>query len=125
MAALATILICDDEADLRELMRVSLEPGYMFMEAASGSEAIELVERMHPDLVLLDVMLQGTNGLKVIEQMRSTDLDVDTPVLVVSAFAADGDRRAAFDAGATEFLRKPFEPEVLRSAVEGLLADGE
>ncbi len=118
----ATILICDDEPDLRELMRVSLEPDYLFAEAATGSEAIELVERMHPDLVLLDVMLQGTNGLKVIEQMRTSAVDGDTPVLVISAFAADSDRRAAFDAGATEFLKKPFEPDVLRSAVKELLA---
>ena len=49
-------------------------------------------------------------------------MHAETPVLVVSAFAADSDRRAAFDAGATEFLKKPFEPEVLRSAVEELLA---
>jgi CheY-like chemotaxis protein len=121
MPGAATILICDDEEELRQLMRLSLEPGYEFAEAATGTEAIELVDRIRPDLVLLDVMLKGTNGLGVIEQMRATPEHADTPVLVVSAFAADSDLRAAFDAGATEFLKKPFEPEALRSAVEVLL----
>ena len=122
MPTAATILICDDEPDLRELMRLSLGSGYAFAEAADGTEAIELADRLQPDLVLLDVMLPGTNGLKVIEQMRAAGKHPETPVLVVSAFAADSDVRAAFDAGATEFLKKPFEPDVLRSTVEELLA---
>ncbi len=122
MPAAATILICDDEPDLRELMRLSLGSGYAFAEAADGTEAIEAVERLQPDLVLLDVMLRGTNGLKVIEQMRAAGRNLETPVLVISAFAADSDVKAAFDAGATEFLKKPFEPDVLRSTVEELLA---
>jgi CheY-like chemotaxis protein len=121
MPRAATILICDDEEELRELMRLSLEPDYEFVEASSGTEAIELVERLRPDLVLLDVMLQGTSGLGVIEQMRSIPEHANTPVLVVSAFAADSDLRAAFEAGATEFMKKPFAPEALRSTVEELL----
>ena len=103
-------------------MRISVGPGYAVHEAANGTEAIDLVERLRPDLVLLDVMLQGTNGLKVVEQMRGGEEHLDTPVIVVSAFAAESDVKAAFDAGATEFLKKPFEPEVLRSTVEELLA---
>ncbi|HEX4518427.1 MAG TPA: response regulator [Gaiellaceae bacterium] len=122
MPASATILICDDEPDLRELMRISLDSDFEFAEAESGAEAMELVDRVRPDLVLLDVMLRGTNGLEVVEQMRASREHADTPVLVVSAFAAETDLKAAFDAGATEFLKKPFEPDVLRATVEELLA---
>jgi CheY-like chemotaxis protein len=122
MPAAATILICDDEPDLRELMRLSLDFDYLFEEAATGAEAIEAIERLRPDLVLLDVMLRGTNGLEVLEQIRGSDAHADTPVVVVSAFAGDSDLRAAFDAGATEFVKKPFEPDDLRSTVEELLA---
>jgi CheY-like chemotaxis protein len=122
MAAAPMILICDDEPDLRELMRLSLDADFQFVEAESGAEAIELVDRVGPDLVLLDVMLRGANGLEVVEQMRAMPDHADTPVLVVSAFASDSDLRAAFEAGATEFLKKPFEPDVLRSTVEELLA---
>jgi CheY-like chemotaxis protein len=122
MTPAATILICDDEPNLRELMRVSLGPDYSFVEAADGIEALEHIERLHPDLVLLDVMMPGTSGLTVIEQLRNDSEIADTPVIVVSAFATENDRLAAFDAGATEFVKKPFDPATLRSLVEDILA---
>jgi CheY-like chemotaxis protein len=122
MTERSTILICDDEPLLRELMRISLEPGYEFAEAGDGVEAIELAEQISPDLVLLDVMMPGTNGLAVIEELRSRPDTATTPIVVVSAFATDSDRRAAYEAGATEFVKKPFEPEALSSLVESLLA---
>jgi CheY-like chemotaxis protein len=117
-----TILICDDEPSLRELMRVSLDAEYSFAEATDAAEAIELADRVRPDLVLVDVMMPGGSGLAVIESLRSHPELSDTPVVVVSAFAADSDRLAAHDAGATGFLRKPFDPEELASLVEELLA---
>jgi CheY-like chemotaxis protein len=117
-----TILICDDEPSLRELMRVSLNAEYSFAEATDAAEAIELADRIRPDLVLVDVMMPGGSGLAVIESLRSHPELSDTPVVVVSAFATDSDRLAAHDAGATGFLRKPFDPEELASLVEELLA---
>ncbi len=122
MAGEARILICDDEPNLRELMRVSLEPDYDLAEAGDGAEAIALLERLRPDLVLLDMMMPRTSGLAVIERVRRDPELADLPVVVVSAFSTDGDRRAASDAGATEFLKKPFDPTALRSLVEELLA---
>jgi CheY-like chemotaxis protein len=116
-----TILICDDEPSLRELMRVSLAPGYEFAEAADGHEAIAAVERINPDLVLLDVMMPGTGGLAVIEHLRR-GTHAETPVIVVSAFSSDVDRAAALAAGATAFLGKPFDPDELRALAEELLA---
>jgi CheY-like chemotaxis protein len=121
MAGAASILICDDEPTLRELMRLSLAPDYSFTEAADGDEAIELAGRVRPDLVLLDVMMPGTGGLAVIEHLRNDPELRETPVVVVSAFAAPADRRAALDAGATRFVKKPFDPDALRSVVEELL----
>ena len=121
MTGVSTILICDDEPSLRELMRVSLEPGYTFAEAGDGAEAIELIDRLHPDLILLDMMMPGTSGIAVMEHLRSHPELGAPPVVVVSAFAAPDDRLAALDAGATAFLKKPFDPEELRSLVEELL----
>jgi len=117
-----TILICDDEPTLRELMRVSLGDGYSFAEAADVTEAIELANKVHPDLVLLDVMMPGGSGLAVIERLRNTPGLASVPVVVVSAFVTDGDRRAAHDAGADGFIGKPFDPDELASVVEELLA---
>ena len=119
----ATILICDDEPSLRELMRLSLEPGadYRFVEASDGAEAIELIETARPDLILLDVMMPGVGGIAVLEHLRSHPDLGETPVVVVSAFASPSDRNRAIEAGATRFVKKPFDPEELRSLVEELL----
>ena len=119
----ATILICDDEPSLRELMRLSLETGprYRFVEAGDGSEAIELLETARPALILLDVMMPGTNGIAVLEHLRAHPELSETPVIVVSAFASPADRQRALEAGATRFVKKPFDPEALRSLVEELL----
>jgi CheY-like chemotaxis protein len=117
-----TILICDDEPTLRELMRISLPAEYSFLEASHAAEAIDLVERGQPDLVLLDVMLPGASGLTVLESVRNGAESHRTPVLVISAFSAESDRRAALGAGASGFLRKPFDPEELKTLVEDLLA---
>jgi CheY-like chemotaxis protein len=117
----ATILICEDEPSLRELMRVSLAGDYTFAEAGDVAEAIELVESVRPDLVLLDVMMPGGSGLTVLEHVRNAPELKETPVVVVSAFAADRDHLAAFEAGASGFLKKPFDPDELESLVADLL----
>jgi CheY-like chemotaxis protein len=116
------ILICDDEPNLRELMRVSLRSDYAFAEAAGAAEAIELLDTVRPNLVLLDVMMPGGSGLSVLEHLRRSPELRDTPVVVISAFTAERDHLAAHDAGATSFLKKPFDPEELESLVEELLA---
>src|SRR5919206_3103046 len=120
-----TILICEDEPILRELMRVSLGDRYSFAEAADVAEAIELAEEVRPDLVLLDVMMPGGSGLTVLEHLRSVPALERTPVVVISAFTADRDHLAAYDAGANGFLKKPFDPEELESLVEQLLASSD
>ena len=117
-----TILICDDEPSLRELMRVSLGPGYGFVEATDGARAIELVHQIHPDLVLLDVMMPGKSGIAVLEHLRAEPELEHTPAIVISAFSTGSDRRAAIEAGATAFVGKPFDPDELKTLVEELLA---
>jgi CheY-like chemotaxis protein len=119
-----TILICDDEPTLRELMRVSLGDRYSYAEAADVAEAIELANEVRPDLVLLDVMMPGGSGLSVLEHLRSVPALKETPVVVVSAFTAERDHLAAYDAGANGFLKKPFDPDELQSLVQELLDTG-
>jgi DNA-binding response OmpR family regulator len=120
--SLATILICEDEPQLRELMRVSLAGHYNFEEAADAAEAISSFERVRPDLVLLDVMMPGQSGFAVIERMRGDPELRDVPILVISAFTTESDRLAAEEAGADSFLPKPFDPEELEAIVQELLA---
>jgi len=118
----STILVCEDEASLRELVRISLGDGYRFLEATDGAAALELVRRSHPDVVVLDVMMPGMSGLDVIRTVRGEPTVSATPVVAISAWThLEGE---ALEAGADCFVGKPFEPETLRACVEKLLARG-
>ena len=121
MSDRATILVCDDDDRLRELMKVTLGGEYTFVEAPDGETAIALCRAERPDLVLLDVMLPGSSGLQVLETMRSDERLRDIPVIIVSAWQTADDRAAAATAGADDFLGKPFELEELTDAVSTLL----
>lgn len=114
------ILICDDDATVRLLLRVVLANEYEFSEASDGAAAIKLARRVEPDLVLLDIMLPRRNGIDVLEELRRDPRLHDVPMVVISASPEQQD--AAFAAGADRFFAKPFEPDELTSVVEELLA---
>ncbi len=121
MKELVTILICDDEPPLRELMRVALEGEYRFAEAEDTETALRLARRLHPEIVLLDVMLPRGNGIELLRKIRSDPQLSATRVAVVSAWSSAEDRAAAEEAGADAFIAKPFTPERLIEVVEDLL----
>jgi putative two-component system response regulator len=114
-----TILICEDEAALRELIRVSLGAGFGFIEAADGVEALELARREKPDVFVLDLMIPGLSGLDVLTQLRADEDGSTLPVVVISAWSDARDE--AFAAGADRFVLKPFVPDDLRAVVEELV----
>lgn len=119
-----TILICDDEPPLRQLMRAILDDDtYEFEEAADAEEALERAIEVEPDLVLLDVMLPGGSGLDVLRELRMHATLSHTPVVVVTAWTSAADRRAAIDAGADEFLAKPFDPDDLTAVAKRFLEE--
>ena len=114
-----TILICDDEETMRQLLRVVLDGNYDFEEAPDGPSALELARRLRPDLIVLDVMLPGTGGIAVLEQLRADECLAPVPVVIMTAWPQM--EKQAFDAGASRFFAKPFEPEAMKDAVEELL----
>jgi CheY-like chemotaxis protein len=117
--AAATILVCDDDPSLRELVRAVLGSRYRFVEAADGTEALTLAREDRPDLIVLDVMLPGLSGIEVLEELRSTDSLKEIPVVVITAWShAEIEVQVA---GADRFVSKPFDPDELSSAVEELL----
>jgi len=73
--SLATVLICDDEPSLRELIRVSLVGPYRFAEADDGEESLEIARRLHPDVVILDMMMPRRTGLEVLAELRRRKLN--------------------------------------------------
>lgn len=118
----ATILVCDDDPSLRELVRAVLGPGYRFVEAADGSEALDLARDLRPDLIVLDVMLPGLSGIEVLEAIRGDASLSSLKVVVITAWShAEIDAAVA---GADRFVAKPFDPDELSLAVEELLAAG-
>jgi len=118
--ASATILVCDDDASLRELVRVVLGGAYRFAEAEDGLEALALARTLRPDLIVLDVMLPGLSGIEVLEALRQDEELRSIPVVVITAWShTELDARGA---GADRFVPKPFDPDQLSRAVEELLS---
>ena len=109
--ALATVLICDDEPALRELIRVSLDHRFSFAEAHDGVECLDLARRLRPDLVVLDMMMPRLNGLDVLSTVKADPSLARTRVLVVTAQPAS--EVEAREHGADGVIVKPFAPEDL------------
>jgi CheY-like chemotaxis protein len=117
-----TILVCDNEEALRTLVRACLDGlGYDLVEAHDGEEALELARRIKPDLILLDMMMPGRNGLEVLGELRNDVNFTSTPVIMLTASAQQSDRSKAFEQGATQFLAKPFSPVALTALVSDTL----
>ena len=109
------ILVVDDEAAIRRFLRASLAAhGYCVHEASSGAEALQIVPALRPDLIILDLGLPGMGGTEVVRVLREW---TETPILILSV---DGDETAkitALDAGADDYLTKPFGPRELLARI--------
>jgi DNA-binding response OmpR family regulator len=117
---LATVLICDDEPSLRELIRISLDGPYSFAEADDGEKSLEIARRLRPDVVILDMMMPRLSGLEVLSEIRSDQVLAETAVIVLTAQPSTKDE--ALRCGADIVMVKPFEPEEITAAVEEVLA---
>ncbi|NUP53022.1 MAG: response regulator transcription factor [Catenulispora sp.] len=117
------MLVVDDEPGIRSVLASSLEfEGYTVRTAADGRAALAELERGRPDLVVLDVLMPGMDGLTACRRMRG--LDPALPVLMLTARDLTGDRVAGLDAGADDYLAKPFELDELLARVRALLRRG-
>jgi CheY-like chemotaxis protein len=121
----STVLLCDDEEVLRQLVRATLDNGdYSIVEATDGDESLDLARRLQPDLIVLDMMMPGRSGLEVLRELRADPETAATPVIMLTARARESDRNEAASAGADRYLAKPFSPLELISVVEELVANG-
>ncbi len=100
------VLVCDDEPQIRRALGVNLRArGYQVDLAETGEEALELAARHHPDVVVLDLGLPGIDGVEVIHGLRGW---TEVPIIVLSVREAEADKVAALDAGADDYVTKPF-----------------
>lgn len=114
-----SVLVVDDEPTVREVVASYLRrDGHAVTEAADGSTAVELVQREHFDLVVLDMMLPGVNGLDILRRIRQMG---DMPVIMLTARAEESDRVAGLELGADDYVVKPFSPRELAARVNGVL----
>jgi DNA-binding response OmpR family regulator len=115
----AKVLVVDDEPTVREVVVGYLRrDGHEVAEAADGHTALELLDADPPDLVVLDMMLPGVNGLDILRRVRAVS---SIPVIMLTARAEESDRVAGLELGADDYVVKPFSPRELAARVNGVL----
>ena len=116
------VLVADDDDDIRQLVTFRLErAGYTVVEAADGEEALRVCSEARPDLAVLDVMMPKFTGYDVTRRIREDEALSAMPVILLTARVQDGDVAQGFDAGADDYLKKPFSPQELRARVQAIL----
>jgi DNA-binding response OmpR family regulator len=114
-----TVLVVDDERNIVELVRLYLEQaGFGVVDARDGPSALELHDRVDPDLIVLDLMLPGMDGMEVTREVRRRG---ETPILMLTARGEDIDRIVGLEVGADDYLTKPFNPREMVARVKAIL----
>ena len=122
MANVTTVLVVEDDPAIHELVRFTLEgAGFGVVHAASAEQAIDLVNAVLPDIVLVDWMLPGMSGLALAQRLRAEARSRALPIIMVTARAAESDRVAGLEQGADDYLTKPFSPRELVARVRAVL----
>ncbi|MEX0981253.1 MAG: response regulator transcription factor [Bacteroidales bacterium] len=116
------ILIVDDEQDILEFVSYNLKrEGFHVDTVSNGKKALDIAKKMHPDLILLDVMMPGMDGIEVCEEIRRTPEIRHILIAMLSARAESYSQVAGFEAGADDYMIKPIRPKVLVSRIKALL----
>jgi DNA-binding response OmpR family regulator len=116
------VLVADDEEDILALVSFRLEEaGYEVAQAEDGDAALKLARELKPDLAVIDVMMPRKDGYEVTEDMRAGEDTKDVPVILLTARVQESDVKRGFEAGADDYIKKPFSPDELRSRVQAVL----
>jgi DNA-binding response OmpR family regulator len=116
---MARVLVIDDDPDVLLLCRVNLaHAGHEVLMALDAEKGLEIVRKEQPDVIVLDLMLPHRDGYDVMEELTAEGVIEEVPVLVLTARAGWEDRVRGLQAGATEYLTKPFAPAVLTDALQ-------
>ncbi|MEX1297922.1 MAG: response regulator [Desulfotignum sp.] len=117
-----TILIVDDEEDIVELIKYNLKTeGYVILTAGTGEKAIKTARQSLPDLIVLDLMLPGIDGLEVTRYLKNNDQTADIPIVMVTAKGEESDVVAGLELGANDYISKPFSPRELVARIRAIL----
>ncbi len=117
-----TILIVEDEKPIREMVSFALgRAGYSLVEAGDIAEAFECLARQVPDLILLDWMLPGASGLELARRLKKDELTRDVPIIMLTARGEEEDKVTGLEAGADDYITKPFSPRELQARIKAVL----
>ena len=116
-----TLLIADDEPNIRLLVRRTFEKEYVVLEAANGKEAVDLALRDKPDVIFMDVMMPQTDGITALNTIRADKRTSAIPVIMLTGVGFDLNEQLANSLGAKAYLRKPVTPEDLARAVSKVI----
>jgi two-component system, OmpR family, alkaline phosphatase synthesis response regulator PhoP len=121
-----SVLVVEDEEDIRELVSYNLlKEGYRVAGVASGEDALTAVESKPPDLILLDIMLPGLDGLRVCRKLKDDPRFESIPIIMLTAKGEEPDIVAGLNMGADDYVTKPFSPKVLLARVQAVLRRAE
>ena len=112
------ILVVDDDHKILRLLRTTLVPEFQVVQAERGADALEIVERQRPDLVVLDIIMPGMDGLEVLKRIRENS---GVPVILLTAKGTDSDKIQGLELGADDYLSKPFNPDELSARARAVL----
>jgi two-component system phosphate regulon response regulator PhoB len=116
------ILVVEDDADILELIAYNLtQQGYAVTGVESGEEAFAIIDKNRPDLILLDIMLPGADGLEVCRMLKRDTQTDDIPIIMVTARGEESDVIVGLELGADDYITKPFSPKVLVARVRAIL----
>ena len=117
-----SILIVDDEKDILEFLSYNLKnEGHKVFQSRSGEEAIKITNEINPDLIILDIMMGGINGIETCHLLRKKENLKDTLIVFLTARNEDFSEIAAFEAGADDYIYKPIKPRVFLSRIQAIL----
>jgi CheY-like chemotaxis protein len=120
---MAKILIAEDERDIRDLVAFTLRfAGHEVFTAANGEEAVDMAPKVNPDIILMDVRMPRMTGYEACKLMKQNPDLRDIPVVFLSAKGQEAEIQQGLEAGAEEYLLKPFAPDQLTSHVKAILA---
>ena len=120
---MAKILIAEDERDIRDLVAFTLRfAGHEVFAASNGEEAVEMAPNVNPDLILMDVRMPRMTGYEACKAMKANPDLKDIPVVFLSAKGQETERQQGLDAGAEEYLLKPFAPDQVTAQIKIILA---
>ena len=118
----ATVLVVEDEPSIQELIAACLQhAGHKVLRASSAEDAMRLINVNLPDIVLLDWMLPGMSGIRYAQRLRADERTKDLPIIMLTARSEEHDKVTGLDAGADDYLTKPFSPRELMARIKAVL----